>query len=99
MQEVLAGFSVPQFSQDSKTIYFLSAAWATSSAVHRLDLTTKEEMFIAPGNSLQVMRDGKHKGCLKVNQHRYYEGGGSYDSDYLLSPEGEEIEKIEDSED
>jgi hypothetical protein len=96
MQEVLAGFSVPQFSQDSKSVYFLSAAWVTSCAVHLLDLTRQEEKFIAPGNSLKVMREGQYQGYLIVNQHRYYEGGGSYDADYLLSPEGQEIKKIED---
>jgi hypothetical protein len=97
MAEVIAGISVPQFSQDSKSIYFLTAAWATSGAVHRLDLPTKEERFVAAGNRVKVIRTGEYDGFLRVNQKRYYKGGGTYWCDYVLTPDGKEVKVIEDS--
>jgi hypothetical protein len=97
MEEVLAGFSKPQFSSDSKSVYFLSKAWTTSAAIHKVDLHTKKVTFISPGNSLEVIQRGKYTGYLKVNIHRYHRGGGSYDCDYLLTPEGREVKVIEGS--
>jgi Tol biopolymer transport system component len=96
-KDILVGFAVPQFSNNSKEIYFMSAAWATSSAVHRLDLQTKSEKFISSGNSLKVIRTGKFKGNLRINKHKYYKEGGSYDCDYIVTPSGKEIKIIEDS--
>jgi hypothetical protein len=97
VKEVLAGLSKPQFSPDSKNVYFLSQAWTTSNAVHKVDLRTKTVTFISPGNSLEVIQKGKYSGYLKVNMHRYHRGGGSYYCDYLLTPEGKEIKVFEKS--
>jgi len=96
-KEILAGFADPQFSNNSKDIYFLSAAWATSGAVHRLDLQTKEERFISSGLNFEVIRKGRFKGNLRINKHKYYKEGGSYDCDYIVTPNGKEIKIIEDS--
>ncbi len=93
-KEVLAGFWTPQYSQDSKSIYFRSSAWTTSNAIHRIDMQTRKVKYITDGNSLEVIRKGKYKGYLKVNKHKYLEGGGSSDCDYILTPDGKEIKFI-----
>ena len=77
MKEVLAGLSFPVFSPDSKTIYFLSVAWATSNAVHSVDLDSQHIRFVVAGNSLELVPSGRFSGDLIVQQHRYWLGGGS----------------------
>jgi hypothetical protein len=95
MKEVLAGFSSPQFSNDATAIVFLSQAWATSFSVQRFDRKTKTVKFVTHGNSLAVVREGRYRGFLKVNQHRYKKSGaGSYDCDYIFTPEGKEITRV-----
>ena len=41
MENLLAGFSKPQFSTNGRLVYFLSEAWATSGALHVVDTTNK----------------------------------------------------------
>lgn len=94
MKEVLAGFTYPQFSVDGKRIFFLSSAWATSDAVHCVDVASKRQRFVTDGNSLEVIRSGPHRGKLRINQHRYRKGiGGAYDRDYIFSEGGIEVKK------
>jgi dipeptidyl aminopeptidase/acylaminoacyl peptidase len=88
---VLVDMNAPQFSPDGKKIYFVSAAWATSGAVHVYDLQSKQQKFLCPGNDLHVVRTGDYKGHLLVTQHRYFIGGGSYDWFWLLKPDGSEV--------
>ena len=98
MKEVLAGFSSPQFSNDAKAIFFLSQAWATSFSVQRFDRKTKTVKFVTHGNSLVVVREGPNRGFLRVNQHRYKKSGaGSYDCEYIFTPEGKEIKRVQGS--
>ena len=96
-RHVLPGITDVQFSNDSRTIFFLAAEWAVSNAVHKISLLTKKESLVAPGNTLEVIRNGKYKGNLKVNQHRYHKGDGSYDCDYILTPDGKEVTVLKDS--
>ena len=98
MDSVLAGFRDPQFSSDGKRIYFLSAAWVTSAAVHVVDVKTGAEHFVCPGNSLEVLRQGHYAGHLLVSQHRYFLAGGSYDWIWLFTPDGREVGPVADSE-
>ncbi len=98
IEETLAGFSSPQFSLNNKQVFFLSEAWATSSSVQNVDLQTRSVQFVTAGNSLQVIRDGQYQGYLRINQHRYKQDApGSYDCDYIFTPEGKEINLIKDS--
>ena len=92
--QVLAALQAPRFSPDGRRIYFLSAAWATSGAVHVLDLSTGSERFLVAGNSLDVVPSGEYAGFLVVSQHRYFLAGGSYDWYWLFSAEGEEVDAI-----
>ena len=92
VERALAVFRSPQFSPDSRRIYFLSRAWVTSDAVHAVDIATAREWFVAPGNSLEVITQGPFRGCLLVNQHRYRPNeGGSFDWTWLLDTGGHEI--------
>lgn len=91
MRNVIAGISALQFSTDSKTLFFLSDAWTVSGAVHKVNLATKKESFLTAGKSLKVIRSGKYKGDLMVDQHRYHRQGGAYDCDYVIGPDGKEV--------
>lgn len=90
----LSMLSSPAFSPDGRTVYFMAAGWATSGAVHALDLATGRSRFVAPGNELRVVPAGEYAGHLVVQQHRYFLGGGAYDWYWLLTPEGEEVGAI-----
>ena len=79
------------FSPDGLYLYFSSAAWVTSGAIHRYDLSSGKEKFISAGNGLQVIPSGKYKGFLVTSLHKYFNGGGSYDYFYLLTPDGKEV--------
>ncbi|MGO9018616.1 MAG: TolB family protein [Syntrophobacteraceae bacterium] len=99
MESVLAGFRDPQFSRDGKRIYFLSAAWVTSAAVHVVDVKTGVEHFVCPGNSLEILRQGHYAGHLLVTQHRYFLAGGSFDWIWLFTPDGREVGPVADAND
>lgn len=92
--QALAMLRSPAYSPDGRQIYFLSAAWVTSGAVHAVDVSTGAERFVAPGNSLEVIPSGDYAGFLVVSQHRYFLAGGSYDWYWLVSPEGREIDPV-----
>lgn len=92
--QMLASLKALRFSPDGRRIYFLSRAWATSDAVHVLDLSTGSERFLVAGNSLDVVPSGEYAGFLVVSQHRYFLAGGSYDWYWLFSPDGEEVDPI-----
>ncbi len=92
-EDILADFASPTFSTDGRTIYFSSAAWATSGAIHAYDTTMKTVRFVLAGNNPQVVPAGDYKDDLLVQQHRYFLGGGSFDWYWLFDPKpnGEEI--------
>ena len=89
--ETLALMQGPRFSPDGRRIYVLSAAWATSGAVHGIDVDSGRDRFIAPGNSLDVVPWGEYAGYLLVSQHRNFLAGGSYDWIWLVAPDGREV--------
>jgi WD40-like Beta Propeller Repeat len=96
--QALAMLQSPRFSPDGRRIYVLSEAWATSWAVHAVEVSTGAERFIAPGNSLEVVPTGVYAGHLVVSQHRYFLAGGSYDWYWLVTPEGREVGAVGESE-
>lgn len=98
-ERALAVFQVPQFSPDSKRIYFLSSAWATSGAVHAVDIASGAQRYLVPGNSLEVAATGPYAGHLLVEQHRSFIARGSYDWVWLITPEGREVGPLTDSPD
>jgi dipeptidyl aminopeptidase/acylaminoacyl peptidase len=86
----LTDFNRPAFSPDGKSVYFISSAWATSDAIHALDLKSRKVRYISPGNSLLVIRSGKYVGFLIAQKHKYFPAGGSYDHYWLVTPQGRE---------
>ncbi|KJV49647.1 hypothetical protein VH86_03950 [Pantoea sp. BL1] len=90
-KETLYGFSNLKLSQDAKTLYFETAAWATSSAIHSLDIATHKTNYITNGGLVCVVAGGEYQGNLIVQQHRYFLQGGSYDYLYLFDTKGKEL--------
>jgi hypothetical protein len=78
------------FSPANNTIYFVTSAWTTSGALHRVDVANAVQRYIAPANEFKIISKGDNRGSLIVSQHRYFIGGGSYDWYWLISPEGKE---------
>ena len=87
---VLARLSVPQFSSDDASIYFMSMGTVTSDIIYLVHLETKKLYFVVSSNSLEVIQRGRYAGCLIVMKHKYFLGGGSYDWFWLLSYDGKE---------
>ena len=95
---VLAGLNNPVFSADGHRIYFLSAAWAVSDAVHAVDIRTGRGHFVCDGNSVDIIRSGRDRGNLIVFKHKYHpNGGGAYDAYWLVRPDGTEIRRLKSS--
>ncbi|MDF2986682.1 MAG: putative N-acetylmuramoyl-L-alanine amidase [Eubacterium sp.] len=90
----ITGIQNATFSTDKTKVYFMSDAWVTSSSIHVVDIKTKKEQYVCPGNSLKVLQSGSHKGKLIVNQHRYKKGGGSYDHYFLVDEQGTELKDL-----
>lgn len=84
-----------QFSPNSKILYFETSAWATSGAIHAVNVDGNHLRFVTDGNELRVVQSGPYKGDIIVNQHRYRFKGhtpfGSYNWDWLLTPTGKQI--------
>jgi hypothetical protein len=87
----LTGFSNLLLSPDNKTLYFQAEAWATSDAVHSIDIATKKVSYVAPGEIACVVLTGEFQGDLIIQQHRYFVQGGSYDNLWLFDPTGKEL--------
>lgn len=87
----LTDFSNLSLSPDRKTLYFQTDAWATSTAIHSLDIATKRTSYVTDGEMSCVVLGGEFQGDLIVEQHRYFIQGGSYDALYLYNPVGKLI--------
>ena len=90
----LAGFADLAFTPSGRTLYFTSAAWVTSGAVHGVDVATGREWYVCPGNMVEVVPRGEYRGDLIVGQHRYFLGEGSYDWTWLVTPAGKDVGPI-----
>ena len=97
MRFVVANMHSVSFSVTGRDVYFLSSAWATSDALHVASVSGGLQRFVAPANSLEIVRAGDYAGCLLVEQHRYWLAGGSYDWIWLLTPTGREIGPVTDA--
>lgn len=97
-KENLAAFNNLAFTQDSRALYFLSEAWVTSNALHRVELESGRVRYLADANSVQLVTQGKYAGHLIVQKHKYLKQGGSYEPYWLISPEGKEVRKIGETE-
>ena len=90
-KDALCDFNNKQFSSDNRKVLFDTPAWATSGALHAIDLTTGVEHYMLPSNGFRVLTEcemHEYRDHLVVNQHRYFVFGGSYDWYWLFSPDG-----------
>jgi dipeptidyl aminopeptidase/acylaminoacyl peptidase len=90
-KQVIGGIAGAQFSPDGHRVYFVSAAWATSGAIHVLELASRKEHFFTDGSGLEFVSSGDYKGCLLIQKHKYFIGGGAYDWFWLIKPDGKEV--------
>jgi hypothetical protein len=90
----LSGIKSLTFSPDGSTLYFHTAAWATSNAIHAVPVQGGHERFVTSGNDFAVVQHGKYAGYLLTSQHRYMEGHGSWNPYVLVSPEGKVIKVL-----
>jgi TonB family protein len=90
----LSGINALTVSPDGSTLYFKTAAWVTSGAIHAVPIQGGRERFVTSGNSIAVVQRGKYAGYLVASQHRYMDGHGSWDPYVLVSPEGKEIKVL-----
>ena len=89
-EKTLLSFSNLYLSPDAKSLYFNSAAWATSGAIHSLDLSTGNVKFVTAGDLACVVLSGEFQGDLIVIKHKYFVQGGSHDDLYLVDTTGKE---------
>ena len=89
-EQQLCDFKSKQFSSDGRRLYFLTPGWATSGALHVLDMRSGDERFVLPANDVLVLSfcPNKYKDDLVVLAHRYFLLGGSYDWYWLYDPTG-----------
>ena len=87
----LAQFNSLAFSVAGDRLYFLSAGWMTSDALHVLDLSTGKQKYLVDGNSVFVIPTGRYAGHLIVEQRHYLEEGGASNYYWLLTPAGKEV--------
>ncbi|MDD4945586.1 MAG: hypothetical protein PHQ73_01720 [Gallionella sp.] len=94
----LSRVSNPAFSPDGGTLYFMARAWATSDAIHAVELASGKQRFLCDGNSLDVITAGRLTGHLIVEKHKYPSNGPAYDAQWLISPQGREIRRLREAE-
>ena len=91
----VASASNIQFSPEGDKVYFETPEWATSGALHVMDMDGKNERVLGAGNNTKVVlsartfddREKSYKGYIVTAQHRYFFYGGSYDWFYLFTPD------------
>ncbi|GAB6140505.1 hypothetical protein JCM14076_12340 [Methylosoma difficile] len=100
IEKTLAGFESPRFSPDNRSIYFISAAWATSGSIQKIELDTKKIQFLTDGVTLEVISNkGEYNGFLLVDKAliKLDKDGDSLGRDlylWLISPNGNPLKEI-----
>ncbi len=94
LEKTLTQINNWKFSADGKQLYFLSAAWAVSNALHVLDMDSGNEHFITDADDVLVVGKGKYANHLIVSKHKYFKGGGSSDYYWLITPNGHELKMV-----
>lgn len=90
-EEAVCGFQSKQFTSEGGTLYFLSPAWTTSSALHAFDVKERRARYVMPANDLLVLSwctADDLRDALIVQQHRYFRFGGSFDWYWLYERGG-----------
>ena len=90
VERSLKSFQNPRWSLDGGYVYVDADAWATSSAVHQVNVKTGAERFVIDGGVQGVIRAGPYRGMLLVQRHKYHPAPqfGSYDPVDVVRPDG-----------
>lgn len=93
VQKTICGFRNKQFNIEGTALYFETPAWATSNALHVLDLQSGTERFFVAGSDFGIVTctGSPYADHVSVLQHRYFVQGGSYDWFWLYAPDGKEV--------
>lgn len=83
----------PIFSLDGGFVYVSAAAWATSEAVHQVNVATGSERYVIDGWILSVIRTGPYRGYLLVQRHRYLPppSYGSNNPVFVVRPDAKQV--------
>jgi hypothetical protein len=83
-------------SLDGGYVYQQVCRWVTSDDIIQVRLSDGMRKEVTPGNSLAVIRNGPYRGYLLVQKHKYNPAPamGSYDSTWVIQPNGKEILEI-----
>lgn len=57
-------------SLDKTKVYFNTSTYVTSPTIHMVNLITKSHKYITDGNLVEVIKEGKYKGDLRIEQSR-----------------------------
>lgn len=90
-EDNLFGFTNLRLSPDASTLYFETEAWATSNAIHAINIETGQVRYVTSGSIACVVGSGQYQGDIIADQHRYFVQGGSYNPLYLFTPDGKEV--------
>ncbi len=83
-------------SLDGGYTYQQVCRWATSDDIIQVRLSDGRRREVAPGNSVEVIRNGPWRGYLIVSQHRYRTEPqvGSFDASWVIRPDGKVMFEI-----
>lgn len=82
-------------------IYQQVCHWATSGDIVQVRISDGRRREVTSGNSLAVIRNGPWRGFLLIRKHKYYTAPkfGSYDSMWVIRPDGKEMFVVPGSQD
>jgi hypothetical protein len=66
----------------------------TSGALHVVNINGSKPQYLQPANLFDVIKQGKHKGKLVIQQHKYATSGGSYEGCWLYTSEGKKVRRL-----
>ena len=97
--KVIADISAPIFAPDHQSVYFLSAAYAVTGTVKRVDLVTGMVADLIDGTSVEAIPTGPIAGLLVIDRSliKSDEAGRSLGRDsytWLVSPDGRPLSEI-----
>jgi hypothetical protein len=83
-------------SLDGGYTYQQVCRWSTSDDIIQVRLSDGRRREVAPGNSVEVIRNGPWRGYLIVSQHRYRTEPqvGSFDASWVIRPDGKVMFEI-----
>lgn len=101
LKQDLQAMRHPTWSLDGGFVYVMASAWATSDAIHQVNVRTGAHRFVIDGNSLSVIRNGPYRGMLLVSRHLYRDAPeyGSYEPSFVIRPDGHVVLKVPGSDD